>query len=89
MKLLEIETETEGSLQESTHPPPNKSDDFEQQKCNMFKAIFFMIAAGLSGLGTGTIFKSVKRHEGTNLIDFTFIRNFIMSVFCISVLYLK
>lgn len=90
MKLLEVESQTEGGPQESTRDREkvNEEYNFEHKKSNMFRAIFFMILAGMCGLGQGTIFKSVKRNEGTNLIDFFFLRSFMMTVFCILLIYL-
>lgn len=69
MKLLEIENNKDEVHLEQ------KEDGIVQKKGNMFKAIFFILLAGICGLANSVIFKMVKRNDNASVIDYFIVRN--------------
>lgn len=68
MKLLEIESEQEIQNKKQT-------EDKKQKEDNMYKAIFFMLIVSICAVSNSTIFKSAKRHDGANVVDYFYVRN--------------
>ena len=66
MKLLEVESDQERQIK--------TNEGLVQKKDNMFKAIFFIVLAGMCGVSQSTIFKMAKRNDNASLVDYFTVR---------------